>query len=684
MGATCVVDNCKRESYPGCGISFHRLPLNPELRKKWIDVLPNKIRHKHPVICSLHFKPDDYRTASQQTLKASAIPSIFKKYKRNVINIGSLRVLENNSSDSESFLTSSDDSESEEAYYTRIASNTSQPNSPDLIKPIQVERCQKCNGTIGTEAKHTCGDAVAQHERGLINNYVCTGCSQSFETMQVFDLHISGLHSDDVESMFFPTMTEFLSWKNHMETQINIKYLILSKCNSKHTYRCTFLPSEEPTDNMTALFCPSSIVVQEFSKGIQVHYYKQHFGHQCSAYTLIDKYKKYHITSFIENAAHYEYTTVVEEDDKDLYVQFKTLMESIVLEAAKVKIDTLKVFVGKALEMTTMLTNYEEDEEMTSLIKSNTSNKNMSDDQISQALQNLQNSKIHKRKLDNDVAPDKKKKRNTDITHLSPKIVNAFSMAGIQDKENGKKDLIVEKQTTISDNEVEKTKQNDTKSVSDDEDAKTQKANKTNSDDEAAKKVYNSLMQSPSYNDTYKDFLDKNFKKGTETKTMVKKGSNTVTPTVNVANKKDNISKTKADTATNYLLVDGVKGISTSNVSTIGKTIVNQSTSNIVPKQTINKKDKLITKSDVTPKTESKNTSPLLKTTEMKKTANAAPKLVKKPVVKTKIGQFKPSLSPRKSTESNTSNSALNKSAVDVEYEVMEQEDDCNILILKI
>ncbi|XP_052748247.1 uncharacterized protein LOC113519608 [Galleria mellonella] len=572
-------------------------------------------------------------------------------------------------------------------------------SSPDLIKPIRVELCVKCNKKVHVNDIHVCSDTI-EHESGFITNYVCTGCSQGFSTIQVFDLHISGLHSDGVDSMFFPTMNEFLTWKNDMESQTKIKYLVLGKCNMKQTYRCTFLPSGEPADSRTAHFCPSSLVVQEFTKGIQVHYYKQHYGHNCEKYTLTDTYKKYHITPIIAQASSYECTEVVTEDEKDLYVQFKTLMESIVLEAAKVKIDTLKIMVGKALEMTSVLTNYEEDEEMTSLIEPQvTTSKSMTDDQITKALQSLQNS--NKRKLEKDDDEDvdvnrKLKKRNTDITVLSPKIINAFSMA--KTVENSKKQT---------------------------EKAATPASTKPIIDEEAARIKYKSLMQSPSYNDSYKDFLDKNFKTGIEhsnTKTETRKVASLNAEAkkdanVNVANKKnDTPSKTatKTDTSSkNYLLVDGLKGISTSNMTTVKKLALTNSiagenkkdgpiskidnkknnTDLLVEssKQTTNKNisKTILNKKDITSsKTiDAKKDSPISKLESKKDSTSKSAEIKrtsKKNIVKTKIGQFKPSLSPKKSTESNTSNTSINKSIVDFEYEVKEQENDCNILILKI
>ncbi|KAM3956018.1 uncharacterized protein ACR2FA_010065 [Aphomia sociella] len=487
-------------------------------------------------------------------------------------------------------------------------------NSPDLIKPVRVELCVKCNKRVRPEELHACNDANMEFETEFLMNYICTGCSQRFTSVQLFDLHVSGLHSDGVESMFFPTMNEFLTWKDHMENQTKIKYLILGKCNSKQTYRCTYLPNSEPACDLTAHFCPSSIIVQEFSKGIQVHFFKEHYGHSCPNYTLTERYKKYSITPLMMQATGYEYGTNTQSDDKDLYVQFKTLMESIVLEAAKVKVDSLRILVGKALEMTSILTNYEEDDEMTSPITS--TNKSMTDDQITNALECLQQTRIKRNLIDNGSEFINHNRMDTDDDNiLSPKIVNAFSMAETKDKDvKDKKDEIMSK-----------------------------------IDNEAAKQKYKLLTQLPSYNDSYKDFLDKNFKN------IEKKTS---------GNEKNTSSKVNC------------------------KVVVDKKVKPLKPVKSEVKQESR--KSSPTPKTmenaaPTKKETPTAKTAESKKnTPNILGKPTKKAIMKTKIGQFKPSMSPRKSTESNTSRSSIGKAAVDIQYEVKEQENDCNILILKI
>ncbi|XP_035432809.1 THAP domain-containing protein 1 [Spodoptera frugiperda] len=80
MVQNCIVSGCKSESYPGCGISFHRFPTNEEVRIKWIETLQiNKQISKYSVVCSLHFKKEDFLTEAKKKLKPQAIPSIKPK-----------------------------------------------------------------------------------------------------------------------------------------------------------------------------------------------------------------------------------------------------------------------------------------------------------------------------------------------------------------------------------------------------------------------------------------------------------------------------------------------------------------------------------------------------------------------------------------------------------------------------
>lgn len=308
-----------------------------------------------------------------------------------------------------------------------------------------------------------------------------------------------------------------------MESQTESNYLVMAKYSTKHIYCCSYTSD---TKGDTTHLCPSTITYQEFSKGIQVHYYPNHSGHDSKPYILSNKYKSYTITDLLEQASIGEIS-----EDGDLYLQFKSLMDNIVLDAAKINIDALKVLINKAIDMTSILTHYDEDDDVVTtanrsyLLLDTKKKADGNGKKIAKAIEDL-GSKGLKRVADsNEVAPTSQKQSRKSM----------FTLADEKDSDNILK-------------------------VLDDQSVKTGRATK---------------MQSPSsFNDSYKEFIDKS---------------------LNDQNDKRNSLRNK------------------------------------------------------------------------------------KKVVKTKMGQFKPSISPKKVEKRNSTGKMK-----DVEYEVRERDDDCNILVLKI
>lgn len=132
-----------------------------------------------------------------------------------------------------------------------------------------------------------------------------------------------------------------------------VKY-VMEKNNSKQMLRCPCIPSDV-NDDVTPYICPSCIVVQELPKGIQVHFYKNHYGHKCGKYDLPDKYKKFTLSTLIQNEE--AYTEIDETTETEIYHQFKQLMHAIIEDAAKIRIDQMKILLKKALDMTTVFSN---------------------------------------------------------------------------------------------------------------------------------------------------------------------------------------------------------------------------------------------------------------------------------------------------------------------------------------
>lgn len=264
------------------------------------------------------------------------------------------------------------------------------------------------------------------------------------------------------------------------------------------------------------------------------------------------KFKKFLVNPYLTDAD----GLIDENKDDSVYQQFKNIMNSITATAAKVDIGMLNTLLGKALEMSVMLNGATPEEHATV-------NKSMTDEQISDVLAEVK------------TYPGKRK------------------------AESLKKDVKKAKPTLEIDGNDENSKSNNTLPPK----ATSKPVNKKPTESLPSTPLARPVIQSPSFNDTYKDFVDQNFSKLNDSSTPVPK-----------------------------------------------------------------------TKSNVK----------------------------KKVVMKTKMGQFKtrPSLSPKDTTETKVkpmSPKPPKKSEIktiekiieykfkpDIQYEVKEQENDCNILILKI
>nr|QLI62211.1 glutathione S-transferase 15 [Streltzoviella insularis] len=398
-----------------------------------------------------------------------------------------------------------------------------------------------------------------------------------------------------------------------MERQMKSHYTIRKTNTIKESYYCSsqVAPTDGVKQKNTTYICPSNIVIREFTKGIQVHFYKQHFGHDHGEYILPNKYRKFLIKSFIN-------TEDEEPEEKDLYVQFKTLMECIMLDAAKINVHSLKILIEKALDMSSILANYNEDDDILSskdpnLFKIITNKeKALTDKQITKALNAMMNS----------TKPKLTKRPN--ILTSTPKVGNVVVVPLPKQEESKRtiKEVLPAKRTnTIPVQEVTPAKHTRSKSVH----------------------FVSDVVKSPSV-------------------TLVE----TPKSQINFPAKKT-------------ILEEEINKNDTKSVTNLPKT--NQETQ----PSSFNDSYKVFVDTLNNTKTNIKNTS--------KTTSNKTEKL-KKSILKTKIGQFMPNTnktSPNKSpikspVDSKTKISKVTKfSKVKIDkYEVREQENDCNILILKI
>ncbi|CAK1592377.1 unnamed protein product [Parnassius mnemosyne] len=244
-------------------------------------------------------------------------------------------------------------------------SKTNTRKSKDLLEPLLKEICMKCNQRISATGSHICSEIVDENEMISNMNYTCSGCNQQFTSLILFDLHVIKFHGNGVETMFIPNMNEFLAWKKEVEKKTKVKYALLEKYKSKKIYHCTFSPYDRNFYNSNTIYCcPATISVQEFSEGVQVQFHTEHFGHACDAYVITEKYRKYSLTSLLQNTDVYATIDNPNVNKKDLYFQFQRLMECIVVNAGKLNVEALKVLYGRALAMTFVLNNYIEDTDL--------------------------------------------------------------------------------------------------------------------------------------------------------------------------------------------------------------------------------------------------------------------------------------------------------------------------------
>lgn len=224
-----------------------------------------------------------------------------------------------------------------------------------------------------------------------------------------------------------------------------MKYLTLSNTTQKQFYQCNYV-SPQNSAQVTHL-CPAVIIVREFSKGIHVRYHKEHFEHTCESYI----HRTDHTNSILDHSEVYE---KVATSGADVYNKLKDLMKSIAQRASTLKRTKLKPLYISALEMQAYLNSLEaecdSDEEPTMIKKPSISNsvaitknhndkqdeintepkakKVMSDDQIVKVLEGTRASNRLKRKSESSPVPEPKKKvpkkseSNTDLKENNSQI----------------------------------------------------------------------------------------------------------------------------------------------------------------------------------------------------------------------------------------------------------------------
>ncbi|XP_047522728.1 uncharacterized protein LOC125061366 isoform X3 [Pieris napi] len=765
----CSVLGCKSRSERKLHeITFHLFPSNPEIKIKWLEATGRNNWHptKFSRICSLHFNGASFVYKGKKVqLKPYSVPEKCihkmsdkrKLYKcdkciRTYTNSNALenhkRVMHcivNNATPMKSRGNKiKADTEKFERYQCPIC----QTNFPSkfvatkhievyhskyitALHPVKLQDCTNCKQKDINLALHKCDKQKNEisvsitdekQTKTKIEQYFCYLCSKIFMNANKFIFHVEAQHNKSVETMFFPNMTQFTLWKEHIEELAYIQYRLCSEeINGRQFYHC----SHTKVTKMCTERCPSIIVVQSYPKGILARLYKTHANHKTCEYNLAKEFRKYCITNFLQS--------IDNSNGCDPYLDFKMLLENILEAAAKIKISGLKELVEKALEMTIILNTYDEEDD--SLKKNHKRTKSLTDAEISEVLQQEASVTIKRENSDLDMLEPLKKKAH--MEDVSPRIVNTYSLAEYPVDQQSDTDSCddIDNKILIS-NFVgkQKSKPCDTKpdlDLLDDKD-----------------------KEFSSFNDTYRDFVRKNLRLSSNGPMVTRSRGSQINSKKNSSQKNNTTKSTEADVTDNITetcnsptpnskvytvssvnvsnsVADTVKfnNISTENVvvtpaanhlmnnnmvfvavpyapmntmipttctnplfNLVGVsvpqniTVTEQTLSNNINKSSLKKettpikhnnankngKDKTAVKSNDTDdkevNTDINNSDSDVENTDTKSSATDEyePKVIQKPSVK---------------LEKVKKNS---KTPKDIEYEVIEQDSDCNILVLKL
>ncbi|XP_045508938.1 uncharacterized protein LOC123704592 isoform X3 [Colias croceus] len=339
--------------------------------------------------------------------------------------------------------------------------------NPESIEKVIVQQCVICNKTVKSLLFHQClqGNLVCD-----ASTYHCAICKKFFTTVEI-ENHMQ-VHGQAKETMYFPSYSDFLSWKEYIEAQSLVQYTKAEEHDNKQYYRCVYV------NGSRAQICPGLMIAQEYGNGIHVDLFETHELMK-KKYTLPAKYKKYYISKLFNPVEGYNATKVI-MDGNDQYLKLKILLENIAVDAAKIDVNRLRVLMSKALEMASVLTSYDEEIENTD-----------KQDNFAQIPNTLQ---------DSDASAVKRPKFDT-----TPKIVNTFSLASVQIDSDSDNDSGTSRSVELKDVEMELFK---TSTLC--KNAEQYKCNRTIQTD-----ILNSDNQTDTtkvtFNDTYKDFVTKQF-----------------------------------------------------------------------------------------------------------------------------------------------------------------------------
>ncbi|XP_045526709.1 uncharacterized protein LOC123715601 isoform X1 [Pieris brassicae] len=466
MAKCCILMCGARKNKKQPELTLHRFPKNEALRKRWFEAIGERNINpgqKEWFLCSLHFDKSCFnKTLDVMRLRDNSLPSIFpyqkmsdkrKLYKcdKCIRTYTNSNALENHKRVMHCIVNNAPPMKSRGNKIKAATDKFERYQCPvckaifpsrfvatkhievyhtkhfKAIHPIKLQDCPNCKQKNRNLSLHKCtcdkqknkiavGYNITNEKQGKTKkvHYFCYLCSKVFNNANKFTVHVEAQHNKSVETMFFPNMTQFTLWKEHIEKLAYIQYRLCSEeINGRQFYHCI---NTKITDMFTER-CPSIIVVQSYPKGILARLYKTHANHKTCEYNLAKEFRKYRITDFLQS--------IDNSNGYDPYLDFKMLLENILEAAAKIKISGLKELVEKALEMTIILNTYDEDDDP--LKTNHDRTKSLTDAEITEVLKQEASVTIKKEDLELDMSEPLKKKAH--MLDVSPRIVNTYSLA---------------------------------------------------------------------------------------------------------------------------------------------------------------------------------------------------------------------------------------------------------------
>ncbi|XP_065203299.1 uncharacterized protein LOC135833416 [Planococcus citri] len=190
--------------------------------------------------------------------------------------------------------------------------------------------CERCTGEYSTKKslkRHSmiCTGVILRKRANVAKGnppdpMKCPECKESFVNLDPLRTHIEVNHDVkiEMETLFFKTMSDFLSWKEGIEKEVNCGYRGRGHTYTNTTERKYFFCNRSGYNKSQAsglrrhlsikidATCPSTMTVVESANGVDVTFYKTHFGHGTGIRRCLTDDERELIATKIGNGACFE------------------------------------------------------------------------------------------------------------------------------------------------------------------------------------------------------------------------------------------------------------------------------------------------------------------------------------------------------------------------------------------